>query len=44
MTRKTDKLQNKMNGMERRVNSIKFANQYFVKVADSCPLAIELQK
>ena len=33
-----------MKNIDKRVNEIKDVCQYFVKVADSCPLAIENQR
>ena len=44
LNKKTGKLRGKIENMEKRVGDIKETCQYFVKVADSCPLAIEQQR
>eukprot|EP00347_Sterkiella_histriomuscorum_P020047 403339298 len=41
LQRKTEELNSKLKQMNPRVNHIQELSQYFVKVADSCPLAIE---
>lgn len=44
LIKKTDKITGKIKMMEKRVKSIKEVCQYTVKVADSCPLTLDMQR
>lgn len=41
LKKRTQRVHSKLNNMQSRIQQIHEVNQYFVKVADSCPLVIE---
>jgi NADH:ubiquinone oxidoreductase subunit D len=44
MKKRLDRMSTKVTDMQKRVKSIEETGRYLVKVADSCPLAIEQQR
>ena len=44
MKKRLDQMANRVGEMEKRVRNIEETGRYVVKVADSCPLAIEQQR